>query len=398
MTGLVVGGGPLVLVAHDQALARRAHEHLVLGLLEVDHRDLVGVAARGEQRGLVHEVLEIGAHEARGAAGEHGEIDVVGERHAAGVHLEHGEPPAQVGPRHHHAAVEAARAQQRRVEHVRPVGRGDQDHALVALEAVHLDQQLVERLLALVVPAAEAGAAMTADGVDLVDEDDAGRVLLALQEEIAHPRGAHAHEHLDEIRTRDREEGHARLAGHRAREQRLARARRPDQQHALRNPAAQARELLRLAQEGDDLLELELRLLDARHVLERHLVLVLGEQPRAGLAEAHRLAAARLHLADEEHPEPDDQQHREPHHQDLAPDASLGLGPRRDLDVLRAQLREQLLGHVRRVGAELAAVREVAADLALLDQDGLHLAGLDAGEEVAVGELGGRRSRPGAAS
>ena len=40
------------------------------------------------------------------------------------------------------------------------------------VEAVHLDEQLVERLLALVVAAAEPGAAMTADGVDLVDEDD----------------------------------------------------------------------------------------------------------------------------------------------------------------------------------------------------------------------------------
>ena len=37
---------------------------------------------------------------------------------------------------------------------------------VVALEAVHLDQQLVQRLLALVVATAEAGAALAADGVD----------------------------------------------------------------------------------------------------------------------------------------------------------------------------------------------------------------------------------------
>ena len=83
------------------------------------------------------------------------------------------------------------------------------------LEAVHLDEELVQRLLALVVTAAEAGAAMAADGVDLVDEDDAGRVLLALHEEVAHARGADADEHLDEVRARDREERHAGLAGDR---------------------------------------------------------------------------------------------------------------------------------------------------------------------------------------
>ena len=67
------------------------------------------------------------------------------------------------------------------------------------LEAVHLDEQLVQRLLALVVAAAEAGAAMAADRVDFVDEDDAGRVLLGLLEHVAHARSADADEHLDEV-------------------------------------------------------------------------------------------------------------------------------------------------------------------------------------------------------
>ena len=132
---------------------------------------------------------------------------------------------AQVGAGDDDAAVEAAGAQERRVEHVGPVGRGDEDDALVGLEAVHLDEQLVERLLALVVAAAEAGAAVAADGVDLVDEDDAGRVLLALLEQVADARGADADEHLDEVRARDGEERHAGLAGDGAREQRLAGAR-----------------------------------------------------------------------------------------------------------------------------------------------------------------------------
>src|SRR5207253_8172045 len=97
------------------------------------------------------------------------------------------------------AAVEAAGAKQRRIENVRPVRGRDQDDAFVRLEPVHLDEQLVERLLALVVSAAQAGAAMAADGVDLVDEYDAGRVLLSLLEEVAHARGADTDEHLDEI-------------------------------------------------------------------------------------------------------------------------------------------------------------------------------------------------------
>src|ERR687898_159897 len=48
---------------------------------------------------------------------------------------------------------------------------------------------------------AQTGAALAADRVDLVDEDDAGGVLLGLLEQVAHTRGADADEHLDEVGT-----------------------------------------------------------------------------------------------------------------------------------------------------------------------------------------------------
>jgi hypothetical protein len=49
------------------------------------------------------------------------------------------------------------------------------------------------------VTAAQPGAAVAPDRVDLVHEDDAGRVLLGLLEEVANARGADADEHLDEV-------------------------------------------------------------------------------------------------------------------------------------------------------------------------------------------------------
>ena len=144
------------------------------------------------------------------------------KRLALGVHGQDGLAALPVGTVHHDLAVEAAGAQQRRVEDVGPVGGRHDDDALVGLEAVHLHQQLVEGLLALVVAAAQAGAAMAADGVDLVDEDDAGLVLLGLLEQVAHPAGADAHEHLHEVRAGDAEERHAGLAGHGPGQQGLA--------------------------------------------------------------------------------------------------------------------------------------------------------------------------------
>ena len=144
--------------------------------------------------------------------------------------------------------------QQRRVEDVGAVGGGDQDDVVLHLEAVHFDQQLVQRLLALVVAAAHAGAAVAADGVDLVHEDDAGGVLLGLLEEVADAAGADADEHLDEVRAGDREEGDPGLAGDGAGKQRLAGAGRPVEQDALGDAGAERLEFLRVLEEFLDLL------------------------------------------------------------------------------------------------------------------------------------------------
>ena len=210
--------------------------------------------AGGQQRRLVDQVGEVGAGEAGGLAGERVEVDLAGQRLAAGVDLEDVLAALAVGAVDDDLAVEAAGPQQRRVEDVGPVGGRDQDDVVLHLEAVHLDQQLVQGLLALVVTAAHAGAAVAADGVDLVHEDDAGRVLLGLLEEVADAAGADADEHLDEVRAGDREEGDAGLAGDGAGEQRLAGAGRAVEQDALGDAGAERLELLRVLEEFLDLL------------------------------------------------------------------------------------------------------------------------------------------------
>ena len=167
-------------------------------------------------------------------------VDVRAERHAAGVHLQDRRAPELVRRLDGHASVEAARAQQRRVEHVGAVGRRQHDDALAAGEAVHLGQDLIQRLLAFVVAAERARATRAANGVQLVDEDDRRGRLARLLEQVAHAAGAHADDHLDELAGAHAEERHVGLAGDRPGQQRLAGAGRADQQHALGYRAARA--------------------------------------------------------------------------------------------------------------------------------------------------------------
>ena len=246
------------------------------------------------------------------------------ERLALGVDGEDRLAAQQVGPVDGDLPVEAAGPQQRRVEDVGPVRRGDHDDAALDVEAVHLDQHLVERLLALVVAAAHAGAAVPADGVDLVDEDDRRRVLLGLLEQVAHAAGADADEHLDEVRAGDREERHAGLAGDGAGQQRLAGSGRAEQQHALGDLGAHGLELDRVLQEVLDLLQLLDRLVGAGDVGERRLRGVLGDQLGLGLAEGHDAAAAALHGV--EQPEQQQQQDQERQEADQQADQQAVLG------------------------------------------------------------------------
>ncbi len=151
----VVSRVALLLVRKNHGLALDAHQDFVLGHFEVGHDDELAALARGPQRGLVHQVGEIGAGKAGSAASDDGKIDIFRQRNLARVHAENFFAALDVRTRHDDAAIEAAGAKQRRIENIRPVGRGDQDHAFVGFKAVHFDEQGVQGLLALVMTPAQ---------------------------------------------------------------------------------------------------------------------------------------------------------------------------------------------------------------------------------------------------
>jgi hypothetical protein len=93
--------------------------------------------------------------------------------------------------------------------------------------------------------APEAGTTMAADGINFINEYDAGRVALGLFEQVAHPGGTDAHEHFNEFRTTDGEKGHPGLTGYSAGQKGLAGAGRADEENAARNTRSERLEALR---------------------------------------------------------------------------------------------------------------------------------------------------------
>jgi len=282
----MVGDNALFGVGQHGALLFGARDDDLEGGQQILLVDGLAAQPHGAQRRLVHEVGQIRADGAGGGLRDLVQIDVLGELDVLGVHAQRLVAALQVRTVNDDAAVETARAQQRLVEDLGPVGGREDDDALGGVEAVDFGEQLVERLLALVI-AAEAAVARAADGVDLVDEDDGGGDLRGLLEQIAHAAGADAHEHLHEVGAGDREERHVGLAGDRLGEQGLARARRADEQHAMRNLGAHPLVALGFSQEVSDLLELLDGLVDTRHVGELDL--------RSFLLGGEGLRLAKLH-------------------------------------------------------------------------------------------------------
>ena len=102
-----------------------------------------------------------------------------------------------------------------------------------------------------------------------------GAALPRLIEQVADPCGADADKHLNELRTRDREERHAGLAGDGTCDQCLAGAGRSDEEMTFGNAGAETAVSLLVLQKRDNFLQLELCLVDAFYIGEGHLRIAL---------------------------------------------------------------------------------------------------------------------------
>jgi hypothetical protein len=180
VSALVVRGDLLLFGTHDAGALLRAGDDTVDRLVQRLVVDELVVAASGEQRRLVQDVGQVGTGETRRPSGHREQVDAGGQRLALAMHLQDAVATDHVGCIDRDLAVETARTQQGGVKDVGPVGGRDQDDVGLDVEAVHLDEELVERLLTLIVATAEAGATVATDGIDLVDEDDRGGVGLGL--------------------------------------------------------------------------------------------------------------------------------------------------------------------------------------------------------------------------
>mmetsp|Transcript_43842 Transcript_43842/g.95453 ORF Transcript_43842/g.95453 Transcript_43842/m.95453 type:complete len:297 (+) Transcript_43842:461-1351(+) len=186
------------------------------------------------------------------------------------MHTEDGQTAACIRQIHAHKAVEAARSKQSLVENLRPVGGANNDHRLArtGVQTIHGRQHLVQRLFCFLVSSGPEEVATSActQCVNLVDEDDARRLLLGALEEASDSCCTTAYEEFHELRGGHAHKRHARLCGAGTCQERLARSRGPDEENPARHAGSEYRVGARVRQHIHHLHDLYLGLVHAGHI------------------------------------------------------------------------------------------------------------------------------------
>mmetsp|Transcript_49423 Transcript_49423/g.91178 ORF Transcript_49423/g.91178 Transcript_49423/m.91178 type:complete len:225 (-) Transcript_49423:944-1618(-) len=184
------------------------------------------------------------------------------------MNFEDGSPALHIRCLHLDLAIKAAWSDQGLVESVGPVCCSNHNHAIVAIETIHLSKQLIDSLLTLIVALPKACTSLASDGINLIDEDDAGCSLLSLCKEISHTPCASSSKDLDELGSRDTEEGNASFTSNCLGQERLSSAWRPSQQSSLWNLCTEVAVTVRVLQEVNNFHELLLGTIASCHILK----------------------------------------------------------------------------------------------------------------------------------
>ena len=297
MADFVVRNDLLLVIGQHRGLALLTGDDDLHRLLKIVLRGALATLADGTQGALVDDIGQVGARGTGRGAGNRGQVDRRLSLHALGMQLKDVLTAGQVGQLNGDAAVKTTGAQQGRVKAVGSVGSSENDNTLVVIEAVHLGQQLVERLLALVVATKAAAIALLADGIDLIDKNDARGLFLGLLKQVTHLSSAATDKHLNKLRARNAKERNTGLAGHSLGKQGLTGTRRADKKSTARQLGADLLVALRLLQKVDDLLKGFLGLFLASNVLKGHAHILGSDNASTGLAQsaAAKTTAAKVH-------------------------------------------------------------------------------------------------------
>jgi hypothetical protein len=208
-------------------------------------------------------------------------------------------------------SIKSTGAQQSPVEYLRAIGGSKDDNTNVGFEAVHLHEQRIEGLFALIVDGADVDASLSPNGIKFVNKYDTGRMLLSLFEQITHPGCSYSDEHFNKIASADRKERYFGLTGHGTSQERFPCPRRANQEHSFGDASAKIFVLLRVLEEINNLLQLELCFVATGYVFKFDTGIGIGNETGAALPDRKDGSASWIKSTREEGPNRDHENNRQ---------------------------------------------------------------------------------------
>ena len=167
--------------------------------------------------------------------------------------------------------VETSGPEQCLIQHIGPVGGSKDNDPAVTAEAIHLGEQLVQRIFPFVIGTKiRISSPGTTHRINLINKYNAGCLLLGLLKEIPDPGGSYTHKHLHKIGARHGKEWHTGLSGHRFGKQCFTCPRRSDKQGAFGDFPSKLRIFIWIFQKIHNLPDLHLGLFQASNIVKIH--------------------------------------------------------------------------------------------------------------------------------
>mmetsp|Transcript_11256 Transcript_11256/g.23560 ORF Transcript_11256/g.23560 Transcript_11256/m.23560 type:complete len:202 (-) Transcript_11256:1072-1677(-) len=148
---------------------------------------------------LIHQVLQLSTTEARRPPCNGLKINIWFKWLAPCMHSKDSLSALEIRQINSNLPVKPSWPQQCIVQNVHPVSSCNGDNTWIAIKTIHLNQDLVDGLLPLIIPSSKACATLTPNCINLINENDARCILLRLGENIPHTGSSHTNKHLHKL-------------------------------------------------------------------------------------------------------------------------------------------------------------------------------------------------------
>ena len=213
MSTLVVSGNLPLLLRYKTALLFTANSNLDKTLVNIFLLDKLPILFSCTDSCLIHQVLQIRTSKACSCSCDLMQIDIIRQRLVSDMDTKDLLTSLNIWSADHNLTVKTSRSQNRWIKNIHTVCRRKHNDTFVRTETIHLNKHLVQCLLTLIMTATKTRATLSGNRINLIDKHDTWCILLCILKQITHTARTNTDEHLDEIRTGNREERNTSFSG-----------------------------------------------------------------------------------------------------------------------------------------------------------------------------------------